>query len=1289
MNGKILIASIGIFLLILFVGIYFVYNSIAEETSDPVETSNIDVSEKPHSNSENNTETSSSSAHSPDKPIVNNNKKTNNSNNNVTEPRTPTNYKNNEVVVDQIIPSTVGKTVNTPLPPNVVGAEKEKIEIEITLYDGHENKLLTDYYVAIKYEDKKNNGNFEKYTTDKNGKFIFIVTEPGLLRLQLLTKEFSTHSKILNVLYGTNAYQAKMYKGGSLEVRATNPEGQIVPGLNAKFANSFRPSNSKDSIALEFNIEKNTYLLKNVPIGPQNISFNAIGYQETDIYKIKVESSGSAVVEVRMQPARLLVFDLNIKAKPDLIYVSNVQTSKAKSLSPSESSTGRLPIRSRDQQRNIPIEIPILLEEKKEVFKNQNGLFEYELLVKNAVSVTVEVEGYVSKEVAIAPNSDTYKLNLIEGYSGTLQVNNDQGKPISGAEIHYSSGTFKQVAFSDEKGKTLLLGMTEHMVLNLVVSHHNYTTFNDKWVFDAETNNAKTIVLKEGKGISGQIKFEGKFVAGAKVFLYQSGKPTVVATMESGADGSYFFNKLDGRSEVAYTVSAFHHEYGVATSAEIKFGDKNPVIDLTLAKQKSLTVKLVDHKGEVLANKNITVVNDADNQYSFSVMTNEKGEYEFFNLIHGLYTISLQDSKYKSKEVKSIVPAGVIKLVAKSRDLKKVNIKVAGGKPFTGDLVVTLERNDWPIVVVVDEDGYFIEFQEGEPVVFVRVVFHAQGYGDVMMGPYNKKEDFPNEFNIEFHVGENFKVKVVDDENNNPIPFVTVDIYSGNIKVEALPTNEVGEIKFSYLSGKFFINVKDDAYSPYSYEFDGSQSKELTIRLIKGGGIKGHLTIKKEVAKCFVILQPGDINQQFDPAGNFELLNLIPGEYTISVSRIFKDGKNQIEKIPTRIIIEREKVIEINLDDFQKNQTTLEITVFSSGGVSNERGFLKITDRRGQSVVATTIEGQYTVERIMPGEYLLSYNFQGRVLQKSLAILPGQTNIAEIYVPGSSLTFSVKNAEGVPISKVMVTLYAGEKYRQEDTYIGNQLLTNTSGMGTFYLMPKTPYYFLVEEDFRFNYQINIVGPILLEAGQDQRIDYILPYARKLPKIQVTDLSGKALADVGFLFNDENNNFFQRSLLKEWDFFPYSNAEGFLPENSWPKGNFTLVVGKEGYEFKELAITEDFDVNQLTQIKLNKGSTVTCNFPQTLPYPISVGILNKDGVLLQKPIPYPSRKRHELTVYFENITSGSVRFNDLAAGEYYIGYFWNGSNRLISKQGPIKASVAQGVTIQSTLQLEEF
>jgi hypothetical protein len=1296
MNGKILFAFIGVFLLLLFTGIYFAYNAITTEELPGVEKEELHSSEKEliansaTSKSNNKSSTASSST---------NNQNTSNSKNSTLSNSNPTssessapvskNYNSHEVVVDQTLQRTGGQSGGGSFSKDVIPDKKEKVEIEITIYDGEENKLLESYLVQVKYEFIGDPQYSEKCVTDKEGKFILNAGKTGLMRMQIFSKDFSMHSKSMNVLYGKNVYRAKLYKGGVIEIHAKNTENKVVQGLSAKIGNGFRPPQAQESMPITLDPNKGVYFMSNVPVGTMDISFKAIGCQETDVYKIRVDSKSTSLIEVRMQSTRLIFFDLDIKNKPDLIYVTNLKTGNA-TVSNIQTQPSRLPNRNLNTP-NKGVPGPLLpVEEKIEVFKNQNGLYECELTVKNVTRVTLEVDKYVPKDVSLSADKDTYKINLIEGFSGKLQINNEIGVPISGAAVAYSSGAFNQVALSDEKGVAILSGMTEHMMLRLIVTHNQYAVFNEKWSFDANEQNAKTIVMKEGKGISGRIKFEEKFVAGAKVFLYQKGKTAPVEMMDSGSDGSYSFNKLDGKTDSVYIVSAFHRELGAATSGEIKIESKNPVVDLTLVKEKSLTVKLVDSKGVFLPNKNITVTNDADSNYSFSVMTDEKGEYEFFNLIHGQYSINLNESKIKCHEVKTTIPAGVITLTARSKNLKKVNITVSGSKSFTAELKVTLERNDWPIVVVQDEEGYFVEFQEEEPVVFVIVAFHAQGYGDVRMGPYENKESLPKEFNIEFHMGENFIVKVIDDADSRPIPFITVDVYSGRNKIEALPANDLGEIRFSYLSGKFVLNVKEDGYAPYSGEFDGTQTKELTVRLIKGGGIKGHLTLKKEVSTAFIIIKPGDISQKLDSLGNFEVLNLIPGEYEISVSRIFKDGKNQIEKIPARIMVERESIFEINLDDYQKNQTSLEVSVIKDGSPSLERGWLNITDRRGQSVVAASIDtGKYVVERILPAEYLLIYNYQGKTLQRTLAIIPNQVNAVEIIVPGASITFSIKNAEGMPISKVMVTLYTGEKYRQEDTYIGNQMLTDTKGTGTFLLMPRTPYYFLVEEDFRFNYQINMIGPVILDAGQSQRVDYILPYARKLPKIQVVDNANKPLADVGFLFNDEAGNFYQRTLLKEWDFFPYSNVEGFLPENSWPKVSFTLVVGKEGFEFKEIPIPSDYDVNQLMQIKLNRASSLKCTFPQTLPLPISVGILNKDGVLLQKPIPYPMRKNKELTIYYENITSGSVNFTDLAAGTYFIGYFWNGSNRLISKQGPFQVGVEENQVMTSTLQLNEY
>lgn len=1353
MKEKVVLSSIVLFLILIIGGGYFAYSAIFTEASSNAEENHLQEKYNLNKNSESaKSENAHGKSEAEKKELDLRNKSSGSAvSKNLSNENRKLGANNNEMVVDQTLQSTVVKGEDGKIIGNVLGSVKEKIDIEILLADGEVNKTLANYDVEIKYKYNNDSLKSERFTSNQDGKFIFKTTQTGFLNFQLFTKDFSIHSKYLVVRYGKNEYKAKLYKGGTLEVKATNMDNKVVEGLAVKLGSGFRGRQSQDSIPLELDANRGVYFIPNVPVGTQDVSFKATGYLETTQYKILVETKNPVLLELKMQKARTLFFDLDIKTKPDVIYISNrrmnnnrgrnvVQrdnfgrnnnVNEVATISSSNSQT-ELPLtttgtdqvvtqvpnnrgrnnnnndNSNNQRSNFGRNNSNFYSNNSEAFLNKSGLYEFELDNRNTTSLTLLVDKYIPQEVNLEPDKDTYRLSLVEGYVAEINVNNEKGEPVIGAKINYSSGQLRQTAVTDDNGFAQLTGLTGNMAIRLNVTEKNYVPFNENWAYDSIEQNSKIIVLVEGAGISGKIKFNvlgniiqqeqvlaknEQIVMGAKVQLYQSGRNYPIAKTDSESDGSYFFENLDSKSEKEYYIKAFHREFGSATSATFKFTGKKSDVDLTLLEEKSLNLKLVDSKGEPLPNKNITIMNGVDSEFSLSVMTDEKGEYKFVNLIHGYYYIRLEDDDLKLKNRNIQIPAGDVTVTAESKNLKKINVTVLGGKAYKGFLKVSVEmhRSSWPMDVITGEDGnYYLEFREEHPMRFGTFLFEAQGYAVVRMGPYEKAENMPKEFNVELHEGENIKVKVLDDKNNKPMAFISVDIVSGNTKIQSLPTNELGEILFTHVSGNFSIAVKEDGFADYKGEFEGTKIKEITIKLIRGGGLKGQLTVGKEVANAWISLQPGGINMPLDSSGKFEFFNLLPGEYELSVSRSLKDGKNQMEKIPVRIIIENEKIFEINLDDFQKNQTTLDVTVYKDGVITNESGFLNITDRRGQSVVATTVNnGKHLVERILPGEYLLSYNYQGKALQKTLGVLPRQSNLVDIYVPGSSLTITVKNEEGDIIPKAMITLYAGEKYRQEDSFLGNQIVTAGTGVGTFLLMPKSPYYFVVEEDFRFNYQVNVIGPIILEAGQATSMEVILPYARKLSKIQVTDNANNPLADVGFIFNDESGNFFQRTLKKEWDLYPYSNKQGFLPENCWPKGNFTLIVGKEGYEFKEILIPADFDPQQPLQIKLNKASSIRCSFPTALSLPISVGVLNRNGVLLQKPIPLSNRKKNELTVYFENITFGSVNFNDLAAGEYYIGFYWNGSSRLISKQGPYKLGVEENLSVTSTLQVSEY
>ena len=143
---------------------------------------------------------------------------------------------------------------------------------------------------------------------------------------------------------------------------------------------------------------------------------------------------------------------------------------------------------------------------------------------------------------------------------------------------------------------------------------------------------------------------------------------------------------------------------------------------------------------------------------------------------------------------------------------------------------------------------------------------------------------------IEFQKGENLKVKIIDNVSEKPVPFAKVEIVNGKFRYYSLLANEHGEIILPYLTGEVSLNVITDSYAPFNLAIDISTSKEVLVKLIKGGRLKGKLTLEKDVLKTSVKLMPLGIEIVIGPDGEFEFLNLNPGKYSLLILRDSEQG---------------------------------------------------------------------------------------------------------------------------------------------------------------------------------------------------------------------------------------------------------------------------------------------------------------------------------------------------------------------------------------------------------------
>lgn len=848
-------------------------------------------------------------------------------------------YSKKDKVVDQTLSSSLVLVDNISDGGVIMGNENANIEIEITLYDSEKSKLLADYEVEINCNSAV--PKTKKIRSNENGVVIFKILQTGSSWFYLYTKDYAVHTAYLGVSFGKNQYTAKLYKGGKLEIRITNTKNK-VEGLMAKIW-AEKKDWEKDFTLLEKTKTNGIFIFNNAPTGIKTVSFRAKGFLETAEYILNIDPIEITYLEIILIPefdvsnARKLVFDLGVKAAPSLITITNskISTSIIFDISEEVDASEKRDLILLYKEIFIVPQSYLQLSIKdqnildmyykeyydcgKEIKKNKEGLFEYPLFDKEENSLAIFTANYVPQLIKIFPDIDDYKIKLVESFHGKLMVKNKENEALVGVIVDYTTENFKSISITDKNGIATLTGLKEKEKIEIKISDKKYSSFNETWAYDHNEKILKTVVINKGYSITGKIKNKGIEIKDAKVLLCQNGYMDYVEKTISEFDGSFTFNNLDKNE---YYIKAFHREFGIATSLPFIATDNSLLLELEVIEKISLSIKLIDSNDNPLPNKQINIIHFIDDKLSESKVSNDKGELVFLNLVDGNYRIEINDNKYWINLSSVKIPSDEIIIKAMLKDSRKVTMLMPGGAYYNGELKITevgLHFSNSISVIFEKEGVYYLDIHKkkfygiGEPLAYF---FEAPGYAIVKMDPIKFEDSYlPKEFSINLVKGEDCKITVTDSLDNHPISLEMVEVaLSEKIIIQNLITNNKGEVFIPHLNEKIIVKVKANNYAPYENEFDILQSKEIHVKLIKGGELKGHLEMDKEAKIVRIVLLPEGQQVEVNEDGNFKFNNLMPGDYKI---KIYQDGKEKNFYSPIKVHIENEKTLEINLDDYK------------------------------------------------------------------------------------------------------------------------------------------------------------------------------------------------------------------------------------------------------------------------------------------------------------------------------------------------------------------------------------
>lgn len=675
----------------------------------------------------------------------------------------------------------------------------------------------------------------------------------------------------------------------------------------------------------------------------------------------------------------------------------------------------------------------------------------------------------------------------------------------------------------------------------------------------------------------------GHSISKAHVNLIDKSSGKLIDSTLTGTDGNYFLASNTGNYKILVRKPGYKAD---SLQLSVFSGSSLSEINFVLKENFALLCGIISGSDGV--NLPGTIVNLINSDQNYSAISSSDGSYSISKVAGASYKLQYTKTGYKDSVINSfIINDGTTQV--KNIRLKKLVGKITGtvyttaNKPVEGASVTATDtqnkifssitdKNGSYIINNLDEDAYSLK---AEKIGFTsKQIFQTELISTTTSAIINFNDLVYSSSNI---IGN------IKDQDGNHISDAVITA-SGTSGSSSAISNFAGEFNIQSLSsGVYQVLAKKTGYTSANISVTLNDNKTDTINIIlqqNTAKIKG--VVKDELGNTLpfsVRVKAASSNDQFTTTtladGQFEISGL-QNEMNYSVlTDIIKEGylndtvKVQIPKEISEVTADQLIVI-INMSVIKGNTGTGNATIKILNKLTNK-----------YQLIESNVNGNYEKGFLSRGSYSIIPSKAGYVFNPSEYIinLSQQDTVTKNFSFTSytgNIVVDVKDISGNGISSVNISaINTAGSFTQNG-------ITDYIGMYEFEDLPVGNYKLLLTKD-GFS---STPDSIIMDLGQGQTLQASFQLGENNSSVEgIVRLNNllNPINDAKVLLRNENTG---------KSFTATTNADGKYKIEKLPKGNYSLVAVKSGYDSDTLRFNIGISENKTGQNLLLSPSLVT-------------------------------------------------------------------------------------------------